>query len=97
MADITVRILYVLMFMMPLSGFILSVMVGHKLDYFGLFTIPALTNYQTEASKRAPIFHIYGPYSMIGLITAHILDALSHHIICKDNILKRMLPKVFEK
>jgi cytochrome b561 len=97
LSDVVVWILYALMFIMPLSGITLSIMSGHAIEYFGLFTIPAIFKGETELSKIGLMIHTYGAYTIIGLITLHILAGLYHHFIRKDNVLKRMLPKVFVK
>jgi cytochrome b561 len=36
--------------------------------------------------------HKAGFFALAGLITVHILAALKHHFIDKDNVLRRMLP-----
>jgi cytochrome b561 len=97
LSDMAIWVLYALMFIMPLSGFILSVMGGYSIDYFGLFTIPAIFKGETETSKIGTMIHIYGAYTIIGLVTLHVLAGLYHHFIRKDNVLKRMLPHMFGK
>jgi len=36
--------------------------------------------------------HVINAYAIVALVAVHILAALYHHIILKDNVLKRMLP-----
>ncbi len=85
-------LLYVLMVLMPLSGYFLSVAAGFKVSFFGLFTLPSLI----EPSK--PLRNIFGELhevfaiSLIVIISLHVIAALVHHFYYKDNILKRMLP-----
>jgi cytochrome b561 len=94
LSGFTIALLYMMMFLMPLSGLTFSVMSGHAVSYFGLFTIPALTQGPTSMGSLARTIHVYGAYSLIGLVTLHILGGLYHHFILKDNVLKRMIPKV---
>lgn len=97
LSDVAVWVLYSLMFMIPLSGFMLSIMAGYSIDYFGLFTVPAFTIAPTGSSKIAVMIHLYGAYIIIGLVTLHVLAGLYHHFIRKDNVLNRMMPTMFEK
>ena len=97
LSDVTLWILYALMFIMPLSGLMLTIMGGYSVDYFGLFTIPAISKGETELSQIGLMIHTYGAYTIIGLIIFHILGGLYHHFIRKDNVLKRMLPNIFGK
>jgi cytochrome b561 len=97
LSDVTLWILYALMFIMPLSGITLSIMGGYTVDYFGMFTIPAIFKGATEMSQIGFMIYTYGAYALIGLVTLHVLAALYHHFIRKDHVLKRMLPNVFGK
>jgi cytochrome b561 len=36
--------------------------------------------------------HVINAYAIVGLVALHILAALYHHLVLKDNVLKRMLP-----
>lgn len=85
---------------MPMSGFILSVVGGHGLDVFG-FELFA-KNYdpidpkktvainQSLASLGHTIHHWLG-YLMVATVFLHVIGAFKHHIVDKDNTLKRML------
>ncbi len=87
-----VYILYTLMFIFPLSGLLMSIFGGHPVDYFNLFTIPALMEGHNIYSWTFHKIHIWSVYIFAGLIGLHILGALFHHVFWKDNILSRMLP-----
>ncbi len=85
-------ILYILMFCFPLTGFFLSVLGGHSISYFGIFTIPALME---GPNVYATIFlsaHIWISYSLYFFVGLHILGSLYHHFVLKDRILLRMFP-----
>ncbi|ARN84101.1 cytochrome b [Candidatus Nucleicultrix amoebiphila] len=90
-ANISVILLYILMFTMPLSGIIMSLMAGHEINYFGLFTIQPFTQEKTVIGAIAREAHIYFSYLLMGLLTLHVLAALYHHFILKNNVLRRML------
>lgn len=85
-------LLYVLMFAMPLSGYIMSDAAGYHPNWFGL-PVPVLTGPNPALAKILNEFHSYAAFTLIALIVAHVGAALHHHLIVKDDILLRMLPK----
>lgn len=87
--------LYTLMFLMPLSGFILSEASGHPITVYGMFTLPMILPKNLALSNVASFIHKYGGFAFIGILTLHVGAALYHHFILKNNILKRMLPNWF--
>ena len=45
-------LLYLIMFGMPLSGYLFSAWGGHAVTYFGLFTLPGLVKNDTLQQSR---------------------------------------------
>ncbi|RUR15893.1 cytochrome b [Legionella sp. km535] len=84
---------YVLLIIMPMSGWIMSVAADRIPTYFGLFKMPlpwitpdkSLAEFMNES-------HEVIAWILIVFICLHVLGALKHHFIDKNNILKRMLP-----
>lgn len=87
---VTHTILYLLMFIMPISGVFMSILSGHNIDVFGFFTIEALTN-DPKISKIFWNIHGYTAFIFVGIIALHFLAAMYHHFIRKDNVLIRMI------
>jgi len=85
-------ILYALMFIMPLSGWIMSSAGDRPLNFFWLFDVPKFDVAKTDAitglSRQA---HTVLGYAMTALVVGHIAAALRHHFLLKDNVLNRML------
>lgn len=81
--------LYFLMVLMPLSGYVMSSASGIKIKYF--FHIPLIINKNKELAIAANELHSLLAYSMIFFITLHILGALKHIFVDKQNILKRII------
>jgi cytochrome b561 len=83
--------LYILMFVIPISGMLMSMAYGHGIHVFNWFTIPMLIE------KNEAVFHFFGEvheisaYLAIILLVGHIGAALFHKFIKKDDILNRML------
>lgn len=88
-----IYLLIALMVIMPLSGILMSLLGGYDVKVFDFFTINAITK-KTVMGGLSAEFHCYGGYIMSAAVTAHILAALYHHFIRKDNILKRMIVNV---
>ena len=87
-------ILYLMAFSMPLSGWAMSSSYGYPVSIFGLFTIPNLVDKDVVRGELLTKIHEFGGYAMIAVIVLHVVGALKHHVIDKDNTLKRMLPFV---
>lgn len=84
---------YLLLIIMPLSGWIMSVAANKIPIYFGMFEAPLpWIGSNKELSKFMANSHEIIAWILIAFITLHILGAFKHHFINKDNILKRMLP-----
>ncbi len=84
--------LYILMFAMPITGWLMSSAAGFPVSIFGLFTIPNLVAPDKEFGKNMNELHEALAWILIVLITLHVLAALLHHFYYRDNILRRMLP-----
>ncbi|MBD3729680.1 MAG: cytochrome b [Sphingomonadales bacterium] len=86
-------IFYLLLLGLPLGGWLASSMFGAGIDFFGLFTIPALP---VGANKDlgGTLFdaHKVGGTVMLYLIVLHVLGALKHTVVDKDGNIFRMLP-----
>lgn len=85
---------YLLLVLMPLSGWIMSVADNRIPSYFGLFKAP-LPWVGTNKSLADLMFecHEYIAWILIAFITLHILGALKHHFIDRDDVLKSMWSK----
>lgn len=89
-ARTTHYLLYVCMFLMPISGIMMSRFGGHDINIFNIFTIGALEK-NTSIAGLFYKLHQITAFVLIGLICLHILAALFHHFVRKDNVLTRMI------
>ena len=95
LSKINIWTLYILMFVFPLTGLLMFILGGHPVDYFNLFTIPALIN--DKDNVYAAFFltaHIRISYALYVFVGLHILGAFYHHFIIRDKVLSRMLPHI---
>ncbi len=86
-----VLLFYVMMFLMPISGLLMSLLNGHAIDYFGFFKIAPFFSEATLAGSIARQTHIYSSYAFVILLILHIMAAFYHHLVLKDNILWRIV------
>lgn len=85
--------LYALMLAVPLIGLAYAVLRGQGLD-LGLFSIPPIAAAASRTVSR-PVkeIHEWAAYALVGLALLHALAALWHHVVLKDRVLRRMLPR----
>lgn len=86
-------LLYVLMFAMPLSGWIGSSAKGYSVAVFG-FPIPDLVARNDALSDIMWEVHEVAAYGLIALIALHFAGAMKHYLIDHDETLWRMIPFV---
>lgn len=91
-ASVSHYLLYAVMILMPLSGYIMSVSGGHPVGWFGLFKLPTLMGKNEGLHEGFEEFHEVAATLILVLVGIHFLAALWHHFVVKDNVLRRMLP-----
>jgi cytochrome b561 len=96
-AKLTHGLLYVLLFAMPISGWLYNSAAGFPLKYFGLFKLPKLSGYDPQLKALAGEAHETFFYILALLMLMHAGAALKHHYLDKDNTLTRMLPWLAKK
>lgn len=90
-SHLTHTALYVLLFAMPLSGILMSWYGGRSIDMFGLFELPTMLATDRPQARFFNNLHTEVIWPTLLVFTAlHILGALQHQFVKKDNILSRM-------
>ncbi len=87
----THRLLYSMMVLIPLSGYLVSTSAGRGIDVWGMFTVPALLAITEPWLAYAIAIHYYCSYAAAIMIALHAAAALKHHFVDRDDTLKRML------
>lgn len=91
-AAYTHRLMYALMLAMPLTGWLQNSAAGFPLTWFGLFKVPALVPRDKAAFALWQQTHEWLAWALMALIALHVLAALKHHLVDKDDTLRRILP-----
>lgn len=80
---------YVLIFIILVSGYVISTADGRSIDLGFGFTVPSLFQMQGIESLSGRI-HWMVSYAVMALVALHTIAALKHHFIDRDDTLKRM-------
>lgn len=84
--------LYVLMIVMPFSGWVINAAANIPFKVFWLLPLPDLVAPSKSLQKTAEIAHL-GLFWMFSLtVGLHVSAALRHHFVLRDQVLARMLP-----
>jgi cytochrome b561 len=92
LARLTHALLYVLLFAMPLSGWMMSSARGFPVSWFGFFTLPDLVPKNRSLYEALLTTHSTLAWVLGAVVTLHVAAALKHHFMLRDDVLRRMLP-----
>lgn len=85
-------LLYVALLVMPLSGWLFNSAANFPLQWFGWLSLPALSGPDPALKAFARAIHHWTAYTLIALLSLHVLAAFKHHVFDRNEILRRMLP-----
>lgn len=85
---------YILLIALPLAGWAWATASGRPIQFFWSFPWPDLPFIPRDKALGDAIkeFHEIGGKVLIGLIVLHVLGALKHYLVDRDNVLQRMVP-----
>ena len=92
LAHLSHLLLYGLIFALPLSGWLMSSARGFGVAWFGFFTLPDLVAKDNALYEQLKDLHHLLFAALVVVALLHIAGALKHHVIDKNEVLKRMLP-----
>ena len=92
LARFTHGLLYGLLFAVPLAGWTASSARGFPVSWFGLFTLPDLVPKNKGLYDTLLDTHAFLAWTLGAVAIIHLLAALKHHFVLKDDVLRRMLP-----
>jgi cytochrome b561 len=92
LAHFTHAALYVLLFAMPLSGWMMSSARGFPVSWFGFFTLPDLVPKSRPLYDALMMTHHTLAAVLFVVVGLHVAGALKHHFVHRDDVLRRMLP-----
>lgn len=86
-------VIYLLLFAIPISGWVLNSAAGFPLQWFGLFNLPYIVDKSHDLHELAEEAHEIMFWLLAMLVVAHAGAAFYHHLFQRDATLARMLPK----
>ncbi|MBL8484080.1 MAG: cytochrome b, partial [Rhodocyclaceae bacterium] len=86
-------VLYLLLFLIPISGWLMSSAKGVQTVWFGLLPLPDLLDKDKPMGDFLQAVHASLNYGLMALLVMHAGAALKHHFIDRDDVLTRMLPQ----
>jgi cytochrome b561 len=87
-------LLYVLMLVMPLSGYIRVRAGGFPIEALDRLGLPTLVPKSETLAATAKTVHELGAYAIAALLALHIAAALHHALILRDGTWSRIWPPV---
>jgi cytochrome b561 len=83
---------FLMLFWMPITGFLMTSYFGHGVQLFDLIPTPAILSKDESQAKLFVALHLAGQWAIYGLIALHLSAVAFHLIWGKDGVLGRMLP-----
>lgn len=84
-------LLYVLIFVAMASGYLISTADGSAISVFNWFDVPSVTGQIKGMEDTAGLVHYWSTWALVVLAGLHGLAAIKHHLIDRDDTLRRML------
>ena len=84
-------LLYLLLFAMPVSGFLYTAMGGFPVPFFMVYDLAPLVQQNEAGAATFRTVHLSLQWLLYAVALLHVGGALQHHLVRKDGVLRRML------
>jgi cytochrome b561 len=84
-------LLYAMLLVQPLTGWLYSSAAGHSVVYLGLVRLPDLVQKNPALAPSLKEVHETCAWILAVIVGLHVLGALKHHYVDRDDTLRRML------
>jgi len=92
-AQVSHTLLYMLLVVVPVLGWLMSSARSFSVSWFGVFVLPDLIEPSRPAYELLHAAHGAAATVLGALALLHVAAALKHHFIDRDDVLRRMLPR----
>ncbi|MCY0389206.1 cytochrome b [Robbsia sp. Bb-Pol-6] len=89
----THHLLYLLMFAVPVSGYLYSSVAGIQVVYLGVLPLPTLLAPHPAWRDTMRTVHVWLDWTLAGFVGLHVLAVIKHQLLDRDRLLARMLPR----
>lgn len=93
-AALSHALLYLLLFAIPISGWLYSSATGVQVVYLGVLAMPDLVGRDRALGDALRLVHVGLNSLLFAILLVHVAAAVKHHVIDRDTALSRMLPLV---
>ena len=90
-ARTTHALLYIVLFAMPISGFLYTAMGGFPVPFLMLYDLARLVPENKPVAEVFKYTHLTLQYVLYITVLLHVAGALQHHFVRRDSVLRRML------
>jgi cytochrome b561 len=90
-ARTTHAILYLVLFLMPVTGFLYTAMGGFPVPFFMLYDLAQLVPVNKPVAEVFKTAHLTLQFVLYVVVVLHVAGTLQHHLVRKDGVLRRML------
>jgi len=94
LAKATQGLLYLVVIVMPISGWVMSSAANVPVTVFGILALPNLVEPNEKLMESMQNVHEIQSIVLLSLVALHFLAGLKHHFVDRDNVLHSMLPLV---
>jgi cytochrome b561 len=91
LARTTHALLYLVLFLMPVTGFLYTAIGGFPVPFFMLYDLAPLVPVNKPVAEVFKYAHLTLQFVLYVTVLLHVAGALQHHYVRKDGILRRML------
>jgi len=92
LARLTQGLLYLLVMVMPVTGWVMSSAANIPVIVFGMIRLPSLVGPDKALMESMEEVHEMQAFVLLTLVALHIAAGLKHHFRDRDNVLYSMLP-----
>ena len=91
LARTTHALLYLVLFLMPVTGFLYTAMAGFPVPFFMLVNLAQWVPVNKPVAEVFKYAHLILQFVLYLTVLLHVAGALYHHYVRKDGVLRRML------
>jgi cytochrome b561 len=84
--------LYILLFIVPVLGWLATNAYGDPVSVFGLIPFPRLLGHDEPLSVTIFLWHLAGGLLISAIVALHAAAAIYHAIVKRDGVMARMMP-----
>lgn len=84
-------LIYLVLFVVLISGYMISTAEGRGIEVFDWFTVPALVSGLPDQATVAGEVHWYAAWALIVLAVGHVLASFKHMLVDRNEVMRRMI------